>query len=336
MIVVQGLSKQFRVPVKNPDATGFLGTIAHFFRRDERVIDAVKDVSFAIAKGEIVGFLGPNGAGKTTTLKMLSGLIHPTHGTVEIAGHRPLLRKHAFLKKIALVMGQKEQLIWDLPAIDALRMNGAIYDIPSTQCALRIKALADMLGLDRELYKPIRKLSLGERMKAELLAALLHQPDVLFLDEPTLGLDVTAQNAIRQFLKTYNATYGATILLTSHYMADITALCERVMVIHQGGLLYDGGLDALAKRFLPEREVRLVFSEPVSRDVLARYGTVRSLDGLVCTLHLPREGVIDALSGMLATLPILDLHVSDPPIEDVVSELFRTGRASRLVDRVLS
>ena len=222
IVRASGLSKTYRVADKQP---GLGGTVRHFLRRRTRYVAAVKTVSFSIEPGEVVGFLGPNGAGKTTTLKMLTGLIHPSGGELEVAGHRPWRRHREFLDSITLVMGQKQQLIWDLPPLDSLRVNAAVYGIPDGVARRRIDALAEMLELGEELTRPVRKLSLGQRMKAELLAALLHEPQVLFLDEPTLGLDVNAQARVRQFLADYNRRTGATVLLTSHYMADITALC---------------------------------------------------------------------------------------------------------------
>ena len=233
-ITVDRLSKVYPVAIKEP---GFQGTIKHFFQRTYKQINAVRDVSFQIEAGEVVGFLGANGAGKTTTLKMLSGLIHPSTGLVKVGGQIPFKREAAFLKQITLVMGQKQQLIWDLPALDSLKINAAVYGLSDRTAEFRIHELAEMLSIQGKLTQPVRKLSLGERMKAELLAALLHEPQVLFLDEPTLGLDVNAQVAVRQFLREYNQRYNATILLTSHYMADITALCDRVLVIHQGQLI---------------------------------------------------------------------------------------------------
>ncbi|NJL53402.1 MAG: ATP-binding cassette domain-containing protein, partial [Hydrococcus sp. SU_1_0] len=229
IIAVDNLSKIYPVAIKQP---GLTGTLSHFFRRTYREIKAVQNVSFKIQPGEMVGFLGGNGAGKTTTLKMLTGLIHPSEGEVKVANYVPFRRQPQFLHQTSLVMGQKQQLLWDLPALDSLRINAAVYNIPDRIFKQRLGELATMLDVEDKLHQPVRKLSLGERMKAELLAALLHHPQVLFLDEPTLGLDVNAQVAVREFLQQYNQRYGATILLTSHYMADITALCDRVLCIH--------------------------------------------------------------------------------------------------------
>ncbi|MGB5974760.1 MAG: ATP-binding cassette domain-containing protein, partial [Nodosilinea sp.] len=224
-IDVNQLSKRYPVAVKEP---GMGGTLRHFFRRQYRTVEAVQKISFRIEPGEIVGFLGPNGAGKTTTLKMLTGLIHPSDGTVRVGNQVPFHRRADFLQNITLVMGQKQQLLWDLPALDSLRINAAIYGLSDQEFRYRVDELTEMLALQGKLNQPVRKLSLGERMKAEMMAALLHRPQVLFLDEPTLGLDVNAQVAVREFLRDYNHRYQATILLTSHYMADITALCRRV------------------------------------------------------------------------------------------------------------
>ncbi|MFN9989631.1 MAG: ATP-binding cassette domain-containing protein, partial [Cyanobacteriota bacterium] len=263
------LSKQFRVADKQP---GLGGTLRHLVRRRWRVVDAVREVSFTIEPGEMVGFLGPNGAGKTTTLKMLSGLIHPSSGVADVGGLEPRRRQRRFLEMITLVMGQKQQLLWDLPPLDSLYLNAAVYGIEDGEAKRRIHELAEMLELGPELTRPVRKLSLGERMKAELMAALLHRPQVLFLDEPTLGLDINAQVRVRDFLAAYNRRYGATMLLTSHYMADITALFPRVLLIHQGRLFHDGSLEALTSRLAPCREVRLELRKPVSAAILEAYG----------------------------------------------------------------
>ena len=248
IIRCEALGKTFRIADKQP---GLAGTLRHLLKRRSRDVQAVKQVSFTVEPGEMVGFLGPNGAGKTTTLKMLSGLLHPSTGRAEVAGFLPQRRQAEFLQRITLVMGQKQQLLWDLPPLDSLRVNAAIYGIADAEAKRRIDELAEMLELGPELTRPVRKLSLGQRMKAELLAALLHRPAVLFLDEPTLGLDVNAQARVRSFLADYNRRTGATVLLTSHYLADITALCPRVLLIHQGGLFHDGSLRQLTERLAP-------------------------------------------------------------------------------------
>jgi ABC-2 type transport system ATP-binding protein len=325
MIQVEHLSKIYPVAVK---AAGFKGTLNHFFKRTYREVKAVQDVSFQVAPGEIVGFLGANGAGKTTTLKMLTGLIHPSRGTVRVAGQVPFQRQSAFLQKITLVMGQKQQLIWDLPAMDSLRVNAAVYGISDRTLQQRVGELSEMLALTDKLTQPVRKLSLGERMKAELLAALLHQPQVLFLDEPTLGLDVNAQVAVREFLREYNQRYQATILLTSHYMADITALCQRVLMIHQGQLIYDGGLEDLVTRFSPCREVKVEFACCYPPEQLRPYGALQSLDGQSARFLVQQADLTHALGQLLADLKVLDLSVSDPPIEEVIGQVFQAGAVS--------
>ncbi|MEM7795610.1 MAG: ATP-binding cassette domain-containing protein [Cyanobacteria bacterium P01_C01_bin.118] len=321
-IDVQNLTKIYPVPIKQP---GVAGTLRHFFQRQYRQVKAVNQVSFTVEPGEVVGFLGPNGAGKTTTLKMLTGLIYPSTGQVRVAGHNPFKRQRAFLEQITLVMGQKQQLIWDLPTLDSLRINGAIYELSAKELRHRIHELADLLDLTDKLTQPVRKLSLGERMKAEMLAALLHRPKVLFLDEPTLGLDVNAQLAVRKFLQVYNQRYQATIVLTSHYMADITALCDRVLLIYQGQLIYDGSLSNLVEQFAPYREVTAELAKAVSASALAAYGEVQSIDGCKVTLLVRREELTNTVSQALAQLPIQDLTVTDPPIEDVIGRVFDAG-----------
>ena len=323
MIRVEGLSKTYRVAEKQP---GLAGTLRHFIRRRTREVTAVQDVSFVIEPGEMVGFLGANGAGKTTTLKMLCGLIHPSAGDVQVAGHRPQRRQAEFLRRITLVMGQKQQLLWDLPPMDSLRVNAAVYGIPDGVAQRRISALADLLELGEELTRPVRKLSLGQRMKAELLAALLHEPEVLFLDEPTLGLDVNAQARVRQFLAEYNRRTGATVLLTSHYMADITALCSRVLLIDQGRLFHDGPLDVLTDQLAPEREVVLELEQPVSPEALAGLGRLERMDGCELRLLVPRDQLTAVVAQMLERLPVRDFEVKDPPIEALIGGLFREGR----------
>ncbi|HEY9761126.1 MAG TPA: ATP-binding cassette domain-containing protein [Trichocoleus sp.] len=322
IIEVRQLSKRYPVAVKEP---GLQGTLKHFFRRSYRTVEAVRQVSFDIQPGEVVGFLGPNGAGKTTTLKMLTGLIHPSEGTVQVAGQTPFHRQADFLQNITLVMGQKQQLLWDLPALDSLRINAAIYGLSDKEFRYRVDELADMLTLHDKLRQPVRKLSLGERMKAEMLAALLHRPKVLFLDEPTLGLDVNAQVAVRDFLKEYNQRYQATVLLTSHYMADITALCERVLLIHQGQLIYDGSLEGLLDRFAPYREVKLEMDCPVEEAALRSYGEVEILEGCSASLIVRREALTQTVSQLLTAFAVKDLTVTDPPIEEVIGRVFQAG-----------
>jgi ABC-2 type transport system ATP-binding protein len=322
MIIAEKLNKFYPVSTKQP---GIKGTINHFFRRTYRSIPAVQDITFTIETGEIVGFLGPNGAGKTTTLKMLTGLIHPSKGTVKVGGFIPFNRQEAFLQKITLVMGQKQQLIWDLPALDSLRINAAVYNISDKEFQRRVGELTEMLALEGKLTQPVRKLSLGERMKAELLAALLHRPQVLFLDEPTLGLDVNAQVGVRNFLKEYNQLYRATILLTSHYMADITALCERVLLIHQGKLMYDGRLDGLLENFAPYREIYVELAQELPLEKLMSYGDVQMLEGRAVRFIVQQETMTRTVSQILADLEVIDLTVTEPPIEEVIGRVFQRG-----------
>ena len=325
MITARGLSKTFRVAEKQP---GFQGTLRHLIRRRHRDVAAVSGVSFVIEAGEMVGFLGPNGAGKTTTLKMLSGLIHPTGGELSVAGFRPERRQRAFLEQITLVMGNKQQLIWDLPPLDSIRVNAAVYGIDAMETKRRISELADMLELGEELHRPVRKLSLGQRMKAELLASLLHRPRVLFLDEPTLGLDVTAQARVRDFLADYNRRFGATVLLTSHYMGDITALCERVLLIHQGQLFHDGELEALTSRLAPFRQVRLELQKAYPQAAFESYGTVESHQEHQVLLLVNRERLTETVAALLTRFPVVDLEVNDQPIEDLMRSLFSAAAVS--------
>jgi ABC-2 type transport system ATP-binding protein len=322
IIQVENLCKIYQVADK---AAGVKGTLAHFWQRRYRQIPAVQNVSFGIEPGEVVGFLGANGAGKTTTLKMLAGLIHPSSGHVRVADHLPTQRQPSFLQQITLIMGQKQQLIWDLPALDSLQINAAVYRLSPEEFRARLTELTAMLGLEGKLTQPVRKLSLGERMKAEILAALLHRPQVLFLDEPTLGLDVNAQANVRDFLREYNQRYGATILLTSHYMADITALCDRVLLIHGGSLIYDGQLDRLLDRFAPYREVRLELHHPVAVERLLPYGEVADLSDRQARLLVERATLTATVAKALAELPVADLTVTDPPVEEVIGRVFTSG-----------
>src|SRR5438128_33662 len=287
MIEVESLSKHYRVHERPP---GLVGSLKAVFRRRYRTIRAVDAVSFRIAPGEIVGFLGPNGAGKTTTLKMLAGLLHPTAGRVSVAGFTPQRRQREFLTSITLVMGQKQQLIWDLPAADTFLVNQAIYAIPDSDFRARLDELTDMLELGPLLNKQVRKLSLGERMKCELAAALLHRPSVLFLDEPTIGLDLTMQRRIRSFVADYNHRYGATVLLTSHYMADVERLCKRVIVLYRGQLLFDGDLRALVERVVSQKTIVIQLEPGVgAANAFEGFGEVISaVEGRV-TLRVPRS-----------------------------------------------
>ncbi len=322
IIQVENLSKIYKVANKT---AGIKGTLSHFWQRQYKNIPAVQNVSFSIEPGEIVGFLGANGAGKTTTLKMLTGLIHPSGGHLRVADSIPAHREPAFLKQITLILGQKQQLIWDLPAMDSLRINAAVYGIDDTEFHQRVGELTEMLTLNGKLTQAVRKLSLGERMKVEILAALLHRPQVLFLDEPTLGLDVNAQVNVRNFLRQYNQRYQATIMLTSHYMADITALCDRVLLIHGGSLVYDGMLNDLLERFAPYREVKLELSTSLTAKQLAIYGEIVDLTEYQVRLSIDRRHLTSTVAKILSELPVTDLAITDPPVEEVIGKVFDQG-----------
>ncbi|MBI4474985.1 MAG: ATP-binding cassette domain-containing protein [Acidobacteria bacterium] len=319
VIAVRHLSKHYQVHQKEP---GFRGSLRSFFRRQYETVRAVDDISFHIEAGEMVGFLGPNGAGKTTTLKVLSGLLYPTQGEVSVCGFRSFDRKPDFLRQITLVMGQKNQLIWDLPAFESFDVNRAIYEISKSDFDDVMKELTELLDLEPILKKQVRKLSLGERMKCELAAALLHRPRVLFLDEPTIGLDVTMQARMREFLIEYNRRHGATILLTSHYMADVVALCERILVIDHGHLVYDGNLTALVERVAPYKQVRIVTTRPIDPAELAGFGEIRSMDTLEATLIVPRERTSTVAAELFKVLPIEDVTIEDPEVEEIIGRIF--------------
>jgi ABC-2 type transport system ATP-binding protein len=325
VIEVRGLTKHYRVHKRPP---GLAAAVKAVFWRRYEAVRAVDGIDFSVGEGERVGFLGPNGAGKTTTLKMLSGLLHPTAGELAVAGHLPRRREAEFLKTITLVMGQKQQLIWDLPPAETFAMNRAIYDVPRAQYEETLSELVTLLELGDLVNKPTRQLSLGERMKCELAAALLHRPQVLFLDEPTIGLDVSMQATVRAFVKAYNERFGASVLLTSHYMDDVVALCPRVVVIDHGHLIYDGDLRALALRVRPDKRIVLRLEQAVAAADLARFGLVVSSDEAQAVIQVPAAEVSALVGRVLAALPVSDLTVEDPPLEEVMSELFRTSRAA--------
>lgn len=321
-IVVDTLSKHYQVHYKEP---GLMGSLRSFVNRQYKVVKAVEDISLTIAAGEMVGFLGPNGAGKTTTLKVLSGLLYPTSGRATVLGFTPHQREAAYLKQFTLVMGNKNQLMWDLPASESFLINKAIYDIPEAQYQQTLAEFDAILDLGPLLNKQVRKLSLGERMKCELAAALLHRPKVLFLDEPTLGLDVTMQVAIRQFVADYNARYGATVVLTSHYMADVTALTKRIVVIHHGRLLYDGDLSALVEQVAPYKILSLVLRDTADVSQLANYGQLEKVEGVRASLRVPRGQATDTAAQLLTHIKIDDLLIEEPPVEDIIRQVFAEG-----------
>ena len=319
IINVENLSKSFEVSSKE---AGLKGTIKHFFRRKTKSIKVIKDISFKIKEGEIVGFLGANGAGKTTILKMLCGLIYPSEGSILVSGYSPFRRKESFLKKITLIMGQKQQLIWDLPPIESFYLNASIYDIDKLEAKRRIKKLSDMLEIDDELYIPVRKLSLGQRMKSELLAALIHEPKILFLDEPTLGLDINAQRNLRKFLKKYNNDTNATICLTSHYMKDITSLCKRVICVHNGSISYDGKLDLLLRKLSPVKEILIVCH--TEEDVLKLENSGFSIKNKTkneITINVENNLVTSSLKMILNNFDIEDLYINEPPIDEIIGKI---------------
>jgi ABC-2 type transport system ATP-binding protein len=320
---VRELSKVYRVSERSG---GLVAALRGAVRRQIKEVRAVDGVSFDIEAGEIVGFLGPNGAGKTTTLKMLSGLLYPTSGEARVLGHVPWKRETAYLRQMTLVMGQRNQLLWDLPTLDTLLINRAIYRLPEIQFRRTLAELTELLDLGPLLGKQVRQLSLGERMKCELAAALLHRPSVLFLDEPTIGLDVTAQGRIREFVRAYNRQTGATVILTSHYMADVTALCKRVIVIHHGNVLYDGGLAELSTTLAPFKTIGVTLEEGASEPMSWEpFGEVLGVDNGVHRLRVPKARTAEITGQILANLAVADLTVEDPPIEDVIDHVFRGG-----------
>jgi ABC-2 type transport system ATP-binding protein len=330
-IEVRGLRKEYRVHER---ASGLRAALRSLVKRTHRTVTAVDGLDFAIEKGARVGFLGPNGAGKTTTLKMLAGLLHPSAGEVRVAGFVPHRREVAYLSQITLVMGQKQQLIWDLPPNETFDLNRAIYQVPRAQADETIAELTTLLKLGDLVKKPTRELSLGERMKCELCAALVHRPSVLFLDEPTIGLDVTMQRTVREFVKAYCERYGATLILTSHDMDDVSALCPRVLVIDRGALSFDGGLGELVTRLRPEKRVTVAFSEALATDVLRARASelgieLVSVEGPVATFRVRVADLLEATRGLLTALPIQDLEIASAPLEEVVSELFARTKAER-------
>ncbi len=316
-ISITHLTKSFVVPVREG---GMLAALRGLVARQERTITAVDDISFQVQPGEVVGFLGPNGAGKTTTLKMLSGLLYPTSGDVRVQGWVPWERQRDFLRQITLVMGNRNQLQWDIPAIDSYEVNRAVYRIPRPIYKRTLDELVDLLDLASLIHKPVRNLSLGERMKCEIAGALLHQPRVLFLDEPTLGLDVTMQRRIRNFIREYNKLHDSTVLLTSHYMADVEALCKRVVVIHHGQILFDGDLSGLVARFSPHKTISVQLDS--GNYDLSVYGEVMEQNGAGIKLRVPKADTAAVTGRLLSSLPVIDLTVEDPPIEEVIEQVF--------------
>lgn len=321
VIEVNGLTKTFRTYKKQP---GFAGAVKGLFYRQYEQTIAVNDVSFKIEPGELVGFLGPNGAGKTTTLKMLAGLLFPTGGSAKVLDYTPWERADGYRRQFALVLGQKNQLWWDLPARESLELNAKIYGIPAERFEKTVAEMTELLAVGHKLNVSVRELSLGERMKMELIASLLHQPKVLFLDEPTIGLDVVSQKTVREFIRGYNAAHQTTILLTSHYMADIQELCERVIIIDHGKIFFDGKLGEIVDRFADFKLITIQCpkANEFSAEHLGRYGEVTEQTSGTITLKVKRDRVIAVCKCLLDDLPITDIDIQEVPIEDVIRRIF--------------
>ncbi|MFB9759681.1 ABC transporter ATP-binding protein [Ectobacillus funiculus] len=320
-IEVQQLNKQFQIHVRQ---AGWTDALRSLFKREYHLVEAVKDISFHIPSGEIVGFLGPNGAGKTTTIKMLAGLLHPTAGQIQVGGYVPFEQKAEFKKMMSLVMGQKSQLIWDIPPMETFLVNKAIYEIEERTFRQTLDELVELLELEPLLTKPTRSLSLGQRMKCELAAALLHRPKILFLDEPTIGLDVHTQEKVRQFIGKYNREHKTTILLTSHYMGDVTALCDRVLIINHGKLLYDGDLKVLTEKLTPYKLLELRLPD-VPNIPWNTYGELVAVEEGKVTLRVPRERIPEVSAQFLQQFEVHDLNIEDPPMEEVITLAFQEG-----------
>jgi ABC-2 type transport system ATP-binding protein len=327
-ITVQRLSKTYRVPTRDP---GLKASLKNLVRRKYNDVEAVRDLSFTLEAGEMVGLIGPNGAGKTTTLKMLCGLLRPTSGEARVAGFVPWERKHTYLRRISMVLGNKSQMLWDIPPMDSFRVLSEIYGVPPNEFQQTRDELIDLLDMGELLTKPVRNLSLGERMKCELVAGLLHRPMVLFLDEPTLGLDVSMQLRLRRFLAEYNQRSGVTVILTSHYMADVMALCPRVILIHHGRLLYDGELGGLAQRLAPFKLLRIALRNENGNDAGdlsaggVQHAEIIKRDANHLTLRAARNEAPALTAHLLQTLPVADLVVEDPPIEAVIDQIYQEG-----------
>lgn len=322
IIQVDNLFKTYDVYKKEP---GFWGSVKSFVDRKIEKVKAVEGISFNIEEGELIGFIGPNGAGKTTTLKMLSGLLYPTSGKVSVLGYTPFKRDYQFLKQISLVMGQKNQLWWDLPAMESLLLNKAIYEVEDKKFDKVVRDLARIMDVEDLLRIQVRKLSLGQRMKMELIAALIHSPKVLFLDEPTIGLDVIMQKNLREFIKEYNKRYNATIILTSHYMGDVQELAKRVIVINHGAILFDGLLSNLVKRYTLSKTVNIVLSKAVNPSLFEGLGEIKEYSYPRLTISVAQESASMSAAKILQTLPVEDVTIEDPPIEDIIRQVFASN-----------
>lgn len=324
IIEAKGLAKRFRVPEREPGLRAAVGALLHPKFRE---VNAVTPLTFQIFPGERVGLIGSNGAGKTTTLKLLSGLLHPSEGEARVAGFIPWERKPEFLHSISMVLGNKSQMIWDIPPLDTFRVLGEIYNLPATETRRRVNELVEIFEMQDLLTRPVRNLSLGERMKCELVAGLLHHPKVLFLDEPTLGLDQTMQNRLRQYVAEYNRRHGAAVILTSHYMADVIALCPRVILIHKGGILYDGDLGILARKLAPFKLIRVTL-QPGNSGGAACFPPgidLLGMEGDSATFRVGRDDAPEMTARLLAAVPVVDLVVEDPPVEAVIDQIYQEG-----------
>lgn len=322
LITVKHLTKSFKQYKKE---SGLAGSIKSIFKREYIDIKAVQDVSFEIQPGEFVGFIGPNGAGKTTTLKMLSGLLYPSSGHIKVMEYTPWERKREYLKQISLVMGQKNQLWWDLPPIDSFALNKEIYQISDHDYKKRVAELTEILEISDILNIQVRKLSLGQRMKCELAASLLHAPKVIFLDEPTIGLDVVMQKKLRAFFKEYNERYNTTIMLTSHYMDDVKELCKRVIIINSGKVIYDGNLKELVHKYVHHKNITFALNREVLREDIEGFGNITEFDGMSATISIPREEIPHVSAAILQKLPVEDLDIKEIGLDEVVRMIFREG-----------
>lgn len=319
IVSVKNLKKYYRVHEKDP---GLLGSVKSLISRKYRNVKAVDDINFRISEAELVGFIGPNGAGKTTTLKCLSGLLYPTSGSVEVMGFTPWNREPNFQKRFALVMGQKNQLWWDLPPMETFLLNKEIYEVPDAEFKKTLNKFIDLLDVKDILKIQVRKLSLGQRMKCELIAALLHNPKVLFLDEPTIGLDVVMQKVMRDFIKEYNRQFKSTILLTSHYMGDVKELCQRVIIIDKGKILFDGKLQDVIDKYARNKILTVIFSSDIDQRKLAEFGEVKEYNFPKAKINVSRNRAAKKAAQLLEDFPVADLIIEEPPIEAIIREVF--------------
>lgn len=319
IIEVNNLSRHFQQYQKIP---GLKGSIKSLFTRDHKTIKAVDNISFDIEPGERVGFIGPNGAGKTTTLKMLSGLLHPTSGDLQVLGYKPYKRQNEFKKKFSIVLGQKSQLWWDLPAIETIKLNKLIYEVPDAQFKKDLDFMAEIMEIKDILNVQVRKLSLGQRMKCELLASIIHRPQIMFLDEPTIGLDVVMQKRIRDFFKDYNQRFGTTLLLTSHYMEDVKEVCDRLIIINKGKLIYDGVLNDLIHKYAKNKFLKLIFDQQITQADMEKFGKVQEATDFSATLCVPRENHTDIATVIMKKFKVTDLDIQEEKLEDIIRLIF--------------